>query len=178
MKKELLKDLIKKAVKDRNFPGMFCMGLLPKAIEKMNKTKIKLEPTQKLRPLIVEKNDIFYYILLLNAIDNNKYWAIFKLYPKFSDNIITTYDGKWCGYIPFESLIEERNVTYTYDDSGYVIYYKGESIAGVNTINRTEKSPKNIEIHKREAEAFKKSILEGKISADIAKKINGIDGLN
>lgn len=74
--------LIKKAIEEKNYAGMWCMNLLPKSCKRLQ-NKYNIADKQELRSLTVSMDDEDYICFLLSLADTqDQLWAIWSLKPK------------------------------------------------------------------------------------------------
>ncbi|OQX82246.1 MAG: hypothetical protein B6D53_04895 [Candidatus Omnitrophica bacterium 4484_49] len=71
--------------------------------------------------------------------------------------------------------INPMDITFQYGYYGYMILYKGKTIGGAGTLNKSRKSISNLEYFRKMAELTRRDILFGRIRPDmkfLIEKIN------
>lgn len=84
MKKEVIKEIVKKALTEKIPAGFFMMPLLPKSLKKLDSMGIKTKNKQELRSLETSYDDKNYMIFLIDLIDDKQCWAVWEIVPKIS----------------------------------------------------------------------------------------------
>jgi len=72
--------------------------------------------------------------------------------------------------------INPADITFQYGHHGYMMIYKGKTIGGAGTQNKSRKSNSNLKYFREMAELTRRDILSGKIRPDmkfLIEKING-----
>ena len=72
-------------------------------------------------------------------------------------------------------MITEKDITYSYDTRGYMMYYKGEPIGGAGILKSAKGCRANLNLFKEQAAATKRQLLSGRGDKYMLDEIAKID---
>jgi hypothetical protein len=98
--RKVKKQIVKQAVKEKNFAGMYMMGLLPKSCDKMKNLEVEIESEQQLRSLATLFKGRQFMVFFLDGLKKKLYACLWELVPEvnqFGGPLLAK--GIWKGFM-------------------------------------------------------------------------------